>query len=313
MRSVRKLRQMVTRYVYSDAAERKAMRRTRLRLLKGWLSSERWKQLIREISWNVFSSRRRELLLVELGETYVVRSGDFSIGRLLYTKGEFEFEKFTVAVNLLKVVRVRTLIDVGANVGSICIPAVKRNLVDHCIAVEPEPTNFRLLTANVWLNGLQDRIDCRQLAAGAEDDAVLSLNLSDVNFGDHRIGDRNDFGESSAEFVSVSSCRLDTLLPPLDSHHDLLWSDAQGYDVEVLKGASQLILAGVPIVFEFDPQSCAVHSHVDDLLRLISNYSFVWDLGGREPKQLELTQVRQMWDDCLREGSGRFTDLLICN
>ena len=38
-----------------------------------------------------------------------------------------------------------TFLDIGANIGVICIPAVKRGLVESANAVEPERKNFELL------------------------------------------------------------------------------------------------------------------------------------------------------------------------
>ncbi len=45
------------------------------------------------------------------------------------------------AVSLLGRRGLTSLIDIGANIGTICIPAVKCGLFDRAIAIEPEPLN----------------------------------------------------------------------------------------------------------------------------------------------------------------------------
>ena len=45
-------------------------------------------------------------------------------------------------------------LDIGANIGVICIPAVSRGLVEEAIAIEPESENFKLLKLNISLNNL---------------------------------------------------------------------------------------------------------------------------------------------------------------
>ena len=64
------------------------------------------------------------------------------------------------------------LIDIGANIGPICIPAVKRNYVKQAIAIEPGPDNARLLRANVALNSLHDRIIVHECAVGASEETL---------------------------------------------------------------------------------------------------------------------------------------------
>ena len=64
----------------------------------------------------------------------------------MFVKEEFDLNKFEKALDFLnKKKKIENLYDIGANLGIICIPAVKRGLVKKAFAVEPEPKNFQLL------------------------------------------------------------------------------------------------------------------------------------------------------------------------
>src|SRR4051794_12767372 len=49
-------------------------------------------------------------------------------------------------------------VDVGAHVGTTAITAVRRFGFEAAVAFEPEQSNFRLLRANLSVNGLEERI-----------------------------------------------------------------------------------------------------------------------------------------------------------
>ena len=58
----------------------------------------------------------------------------------------------------------KTLIDIGANIGSISIPALARGFFRNAIVFEPEIKNYRVLIANIYLNKLENKIRSINLA-----------------------------------------------------------------------------------------------------------------------------------------------------
>ena len=152
------------------------------------------------------------LVLAQNGsEVFVVELADMTIGATVRRTGGFDFEKFEAALALLPAdFNLETLFDIGANVGVICIPAVGRGLASRAVAFEPEPGNYRLLVANIYLNGLQGSIVHHNIALGAQDDEVLSFELAETNFGDHRVrvaSDSGSFGEGRRKAIEVQSRR----------------------------------------------------------------------------------------------------------
>ncbi len=201
---------------------------------------------------HVFADRGRE--------RYLVPCRDQAIGRSVFITGEYEFDKFERALELLRrhttLTGIDLLVDVGANIGTVSIPAVARGLVPAAVAIEPHPGNCRLLRTNVALNGVDGRVTVHECAVGGADDETLALELSHDNQGDHRIAVSRDdgaFGESARRTIPIRSTRLDRLVPPQSGKRLLIWMDTQGYEGVVLQGATALIAARVPIVSEFWP------------------------------------------------------------
>ena len=177
-------------------------------------------------------------------EHFVVSTADKVIGRELFLHGEFDFSKLQTALAIIEregLPRPQHLIDVGANIGTIVIPALVRGLMQTATAIEPHPTNLRLLRANLALNGLSERVRVLAQAVGAESNASLFLTESSTNSGNHSIGRTG---------LPVASTRLDDV----DWQHDgaLLWMDIEGYEGHALRGASNLLAAGIPIVCEYN-------------------------------------------------------------
>ena len=155
-------------------------------------------------------------------EKYVVLNADKAISRTLFIQGSFDFDKVEKVISVMsgvnKAFKLETLIDVGANIGTVCIPAVRRGLAANAIAIEPEPLNYRVLVANIFLNDLADKIKTYNLALGSENNQTLELELSAGHSGDHRIHVANETGSgtSSGKITSVKSETFDSVVPAVD-------------------------------------------------------------------------------------------------
>ena len=215
------------------------------------------------------------------------------------------------AVN--KAFKLETLIDVGANIGTVCIPAVKRGLAANAIAIEPEPLNYRVLVANIFLNDLADRIKTYHLALGSEDNQTLELELSEGHSGDHRIHVANETEgtASSGKITSVKSETFDSVVPAVDRNSCLVWMDTQGYEGIILQGAQNIIRAQVPMVVEFWPEGMKRMRSYPALKEAMLNYSEYYDLSDEHPRPVPITQKSV---DALYERlgeTGQWTDVLL--
>ncbi|MFZ2101307.1 MAG: FkbM family methyltransferase [Oricola sp.] len=251
-------------------------------------------------------------------ETYVVSTSDAVIGREVFAHGEFEFGVFE---------RVRalaglpadgvTLVDVGANIGVTSLPAVKRGLVARAIAIEPEPSNLRLLKANTALNGLGDAVTIVACAAG-EETGGIEFELSPDNHGDHRVRRsgpvrENCFGEAGRQTIAVDVRTLDDILAGEDIASALLWIDTQGYEGFVLAGATRTLARKFPLVIEFWPYGMDQSGSYPRLVKALAaspytRFHALRDPDG-EPRPLTVENL-----DALKgrlTGPEASTDLLI--
>jgi FkbM family methyltransferase len=201
----------------------------------------------------------KNYLLITNGarENYVVTTSDKIISKNLFIHNEFDLNKLIKANTILKFSNKNSLIiDVGANIGSICIPAITRNIFSKAIAIEPNPFNFFLLSLNLKLNKVENKIHLINKAAGNFSNKLLTMELSKTNFGDHRIKSCNKNGiynEKKRDFIKVHSDTLDSILHEKIESETLIWIDTQGFEGFVLEGSKKLINKGIPMVIEFWP------------------------------------------------------------
>jgi len=227
-------------------------------------------------------------------EIFIVSTADKVIGRELFLHGEFDFRKMETAIAILEregQSRPRHLIDVGANIGTIVIPALKRGLMQTATAIEPHPGNLKLLHANLALNSLTDQVNVLGIAIGAQADKTLFLKESPSNGGNHSISDNG---------IQIHSTRLDDLDVQLDG--SLLWMDIEGYEGHALQGASRLLAAGVPVVSEFNPRFLSESGGISAFFDLLKQRR-IFDLAESSPRQTSLDELKARyaadWTDIL--------------
>lgn len=249
-------------------------------------------------------------------ERFVVMTSDQIISRLLFTEGNVFLPRLYRALEFLGPgFRLETLVDVGANIGIVCIPAVRRGLAQRAIAIEPEPRNFRLLMANLHLNQVADRVTAHNVALGAERASTLRFELSPDNSGDHRVSVSAEdglFGESVRPTLLVPSTRFDDVVPDLDARTSLVWMEAQGYEGPILRGAPRALERAVPLLAEFCPYLMGRTKGFEDFRHAVGAYQRLFDISKPEAGPLPATVATL---DSLRERlgeTGAYTDVLLC-
>jgi FkbM family methyltransferase len=157
-----------------------------------------------------------------------------------------------------------TIVDIGANNGVISIGALHSGELAKAVAIEPEPQNFSLLQRNVNQNRLEESVICLRYAV-SQKKGDLPFELSDDNFGDHRVRTDPDrkhpvrelFHESKRRIITIPSDTLDNLLSslpePFTKTIALAWVDTQGYEGYVFRGAGNMLSKGIPVMAEIWP------------------------------------------------------------
>ena len=198
----------------------------------------------------------------------------------------------------------------GANIGPICIPAVRTGYVNHAIAFEPDPENFRLLRINAILNDVDSDIEFHQVALGSEiGQAQLALSLD--NHGDHRILPAN--AAAPANSVAVSVRCLDDYIDGEADVEPILWIDVQGYEMHVLCGAPSALAKACPLTIEYSPKDLKRNGTLNGLVELLTTgaYSKFYDLEQESPSQEILDSGNLIELARTLEARDTFTDILI--
>jgi FkbM family methyltransferase len=232
------------------------------------------------------------------GLVFLVSTSDEAPGgRLFRTRTGSEFIGLRRACERIETRGV--FIDVGANIGTTTLPALR--YFEHAIAVEAEPRNAALLRANAALNGLAHRVTIREAACSSRSGQV-ELRLS-AKHGGHAV----DKPKPGDETLVVSAVTLDELVADEGlSAGDigLVWMDVGGHEEEVLRGAVNLLQAKVPLVAEIRARTAP---GVERLLA--GRYTRLVDLRGEV--ELPLAQLSDYLRRLARRGGRKFTDVLV--
>ena len=154
----------------------------------------------------------------------------------------------------------RTIVDVGAHVGSFTVWAAMRSPRARILAIEPNPETFAFLEQNVRDNGLQERVVAVNAAVGPQSGAG-TLELVEHSLGT-RIARAGD-GKVKVRIQTIPSLLVEAGLTDVD----LLKMDCEGMEYDVLGTLSpgQLSRFGV-IACEYHPEPGHNVNELDDLL-----------------------------------------------
>jgi len=157
--------------------------------------------------------------------------------------GSYEFKTVNLFRELAK--QSKMIVDVGANIGKYSISMGLINSDSKIIAIEPENDNFAILKRNIELNKLSN-INPLKIALGSKKQRK-KLYTNKINFGGHSLINKSE------SFEDIEVDRLDNLFDSID----LIKIDTEGYEMEILKGAENL-LSGKKIkkiIVEIDEQN----------------------------------------------------------
>ena len=263
-------------------------------------------------------SKEQFLLKIKKNENFIVHCDEL-ISTNIFVDGSFDFFKFEKVVSIIKNNNnLTTLVDVGANIGPIAIPALTRNFFKEAILIEPEEKNFQVLMANVYLNGLRKKVTAHNIALTDKDNSSVYLEINeDKNFGDHRIFDGLVTSDTISEknIRAIRGATLDKIAPNLERNNSLIWMDTQGHEGIILKGAKQSIEKKIPMVLEFTPFLIEKNGSYD-CFKLLLCYSVVYNLNEENPTPIRFNEnvLKNLFDKYYqyppKYPNDFFTDLL---
>lgn len=265
--------------------------------------------LVGKLRWQMlYAGPRRDVTVDTWNGRLTFDSRDKLIGKYLFVHHAYERRYIEHALAVLErggwLTRGGTLLDVGANIGMICIALLRHGWFDRAIAFEPAPANLRLLEHNVSGNGLTGRI-ARIPVALSSSAGEMELELSEYNSGDNRLRVNAAAGawhEDRRGTVRVPVRRLDDVLAERPDASDvrLIWLDIQGHEGRFFEGAQNTLARGVPVVSEFWPygilrSGTTRASYMSIVTRL---FTHVYVLTGESIGKQPIAAVDTLFDTC---------------
>lgn len=269
-------------------------------------------RIARKLRWRkLYSGTPHDVTVESYNGLLTFHSSDKLIGKYLYIDRAYERRYIESALGVLERdgylapdARDRgVLLDVGANIGMICIALLRQHRFASAVAAEPSPRNLRLLERNVEQNGLGDRV-LRLPYALSSADGEMELELSEYNSGDNRI--RHDaaagaWGEERREVVRVPVRTLDGALAErgVDAASvRLAWVDIQGHEGYFLSGARATLACGAPVVSEFWPYGILRSGMSrDDYSRIVRElFTHFYHLRGSSAEKLPAARIDSLFD-----------------
>jgi len=227
------------------------------------------------------------------------------ISKKLFIDQSFDDTILKKAVKILKIKKFKnTLVNVGAHIGSTCIPALKKKYFKNLIAFEPSKKNFNLLAANIYLNNLGDRAKIFNLALSNKKTNVSIKKFQ--NSGDYRVVKSKD-----KKLEVIGSDILDHYTKNLDKKNSLIFMDTQGHEPFVFLGSKVTLNKKIPIVFEFAP-FLMDNNWLKGFNLIFKNYNYFYDLHKTSVKRkLEKKEIISLYKKLSSTQKEAYTDLLI--
>lgn len=281
--------------------------------------AERIKYLSRVYRWKFLQlGRQRDITINTWNGLLDCDSKEYQIGKTLYAKRSYDSEVIDSSIGFLRKkgylsdADKGTIIDVGANIGMICIALLKHRFFERAIAFEPEPNNFRLLEKNVAQNGLNDKIRCfnyalssdRYVSNGTGVDGGI-LELSQSNSGDHRIRHNNErgfFQEENRKTLNVKVDTLDNVLsknPQLKAEDtSLIWLDIQGHEGYFFDGSKELLSRKIPVISEFWAYGITRSGmSLSEYKQIVSkSFSHFYDISANSYAKLPIKDIDKLFE-----------------
>lgn len=147
----------------------------------------------------------------------------------------YEWRELKIMLDACERLKPEVFFDVGANLGLYSCVLAKNNAVPRVVAFEPDRANHARMLANLKINGLSERVELHEMAVGA---AAGSANLVPSEPSNRGMSQLATGEETGGYSVPVGS--LDDMFQ-LDGTTIAVKIDVEGFELEVLMGAAQLL------------------------------------------------------------------------
>jgi FkbM family methyltransferase len=233
---------------------------------------------------------RTRFMTVDCGDHLMTFSPGDYLGRSVFVKNHFDRDHVGRLLRKLDEIGVtvagKTLLEIGANIGTHTVYFALTGIFSRIIAVEPDPRNFELLEENVRQNGFGDLVT--RLACAVSDVA------GDIPFFLHP----DNHGKSSPNPtradespILVPALPVAAILSRAGADEDevgLVWMDIEGYEPIAARSMASLFARRVPVHMEFTAEFYGAEKAKEFVAYLAGFYDecFIFYNDDREERRL---------------------------
>jgi FkbM family methyltransferase len=235
----------------------------------------------RLLAWrSIVTAGVRTITIERDGLIWTLPGNDGVIGFYLFVDGGYQRGEMQALIDWMRrrgaLSATSVLIDVGANIGTTCIP-LARETGCRVLAIEPVEENFRLLKTNVESNGLQDQIILVRKAV-LRTPGTVTMHSTKANVGDSFVS-RHDsvvlHADATIRYEEVAADGLTTIVKSTGIRIEdvaLVWADVQGCESDVIESGAALWQRGVPLWAEVEPYSLIRQGTLDSFASVASGH-----------------------------------------
>ena len=190
----------------------------------------------------------KALIVETKNGVFAVDPADLEVGAKLREKGEYGLSEINQISQLID--NQSSVLIVGAHIGSLAIPIA--NICAKLVAIEANPSNFKLLETNVKLNNTSN-ITLHNIAASNKKETI-KFQLNTVNSGGSKrvpINNHYMYTYDNPEVIDVEAYSLDNYLS--NNKFDLVLIDIEGSEYFAMQGMKDILSQTQTLIVEFLP------------------------------------------------------------
>ena len=190
----------------------------------------------------------KALIVETKNGVFAVDPADLEVGAKLREKGEYGLSEINQISQLID--NQSSVLIVGAHIGSLAIPIA--NICAKLVAIEANPSNFKLLETNVKLNNTSN-ITLHNIAASNKKETI-KFQLNTVNSGGSKrvpINNHYMYTYDNPEVIDVEAYSLDNYLS--NNKFDLVLIDIEGSEHFAMQGMTDILSQTKTLIVEFLP------------------------------------------------------------
>lgn len=190
----------------------------------------------------------KALIVETKNGVFAVDPADLEVGGKLRERGEYGISEINQISQFIN--NQSSVLIIGAHIGSLAIPIA--NTCSKLVAIEANPSNFKLLETNIKLNNISN-ITLHNIAASNKKETI-KFQLNTVNSGGSKrvpINNHYMYTYDNPEVIDVEAYSLDDYLS--NNKFDLVLIDIEGSEYFAMQGMTDILAQTQTLIVEFLP------------------------------------------------------------